>query len=65
MAIQQQGVGKYRFTGISLAMGLLMPVSILFAESPLAVDVPLDPDGVRRAVVSCRTAISLFRTTSS
>ena len=51
MAIQQQGVRKYRFTGISLAMGLLMPVSILFAGSPLAVEVPLDPDGVQRAVV--------------
>jgi plastocyanin len=51
MAIKQQGVRKYRFTGISLAMGLLMPVSILFAASPLAVDVPLDADGVQRAVV--------------
>ena len=51
MAIQQQGVRKYSITGISLAMGLLMPVSILLAESPPAVDVPLDPDGVQRAVV--------------
>ena len=51
MAIQQHGVRKYWFTGISLAMGLLMPVFILFAESPLAVEVPLGPDGVQRAVV--------------
>ena len=64
MAIQQQGVGKYRFTGISLAMGLLMPVSILFAESPLAVDAPLDPDGVQRAVVEA-DSYEFIRTTSS
>lgn len=51
MHIQQQGVWKYRFTGIFLAIGLLMSVSRLFAASPLAVDVPLDPDGVQRAVV--------------
>ena len=51
MAIQQHVERKYRFAGFSLAMGLLMPVSILFAESPLAVDVPLDPDGVQRVVV--------------
>jgi hypothetical protein len=51
MAIQQQGVRKSRVKGVSLAMGLLMPVSILLAENRLAVDVPLDPDGVQRAVV--------------
>jgi plastocyanin len=51
LAIQQQGVWKYKFKGVSLAMGLLMPVSILLAENRLAVDVPLDPDGVQRAVV--------------
>ena len=51
MAIQQHGVWKYRFTGFLLAIGLHMPESILFAANPLAVDVPLDPDGVQRAVV--------------
>ena len=52
MALQQQGVRTYRFTGISSAMGSLMPVSILFAESPLAVNVPRDPNGTSCAVGS-------------
>lgn len=51
MAIQHQGVRKYRRAGISLAMGWLVSVSLLFAETPPTVDVPLDPDGVQRAVV--------------
>ncbi|OQW35718.1 MAG: hypothetical protein A4E20_09005 [Nitrospira sp. SG-bin2] len=51
MVIQQQGVWKYWFAGMSLAMGLLMPVFILFADSPLSVEVPFDSDGVQRAVV--------------
>lgn len=51
MTIRKKGIGKYRFTGLSLAMGLLMPVLLLFAESPLAIDVPLYSDGVQRAVV--------------
>ena len=37
--------------GISLAMGLLMLVSLSFAGSPLTVSIPVDPDGVQRAVV--------------
>lgn len=51
MVIQQQGVRKYCFTGVLLAVGLLMPVSILFADSPLSVEVPFNSDGVQRAVV--------------
>ena len=51
MMISQQGIWKYRVTGLSLAMGLLMPGAIVFAERPLAVEVPLNPDGVQRAVV--------------
>lgn len=51
MTIHQQGLWKYRVAGISLAIGLLMLGSIVYAESPLSVDVPLDPDGIQRAVV--------------
>ncbi len=32
-------------------MGLLMLVSLSFAGSPLTVSIPVDPDGVQRAVV--------------
>ena len=49
MTTRKQGAGKYRYMGLSLAMGLLMPVSTVFAESPIAV--PLYSDGVQRAVV--------------
>jgi len=51
MAIQRQGVWACRITGMSLAVGLLMPAFILFADGSLAVDVPFDLDGVQRAVV--------------
>ena len=51
MTIQHQGIWTYRFRGVSRVMGLLMSVSILFIDSPRAEDVPLDPDGVQRAVV--------------
>lgn len=51
MTTRKKRVGKYRFMGLSLAMGLLMPVSLVFAESPPAIDVPLYSDGVQRAVV--------------
>lgn len=51
MTIQHQGLWTYRFRGVSRVMGLLMSVSILFIDSPRAEDVPLDPDGVQRAVV--------------
>lgn len=33
------------------AIGLLMPALLLSADSPLAVDVPFDLDGIQRAVV--------------
>jgi plastocyanin len=51
MTTQQQRVQKYRFTGLLLAIGLLLLASVLFEESPLAMDIPLDPDGIQRAVV--------------
>lgn len=51
MAIQHQGVRTDRFMGVSRAMGLLLSVSMLFVDSPLAGDVPIYPDGVQRAVV--------------
>jgi len=51
MAIQRQGVWAYRIMGMSLAVGLLMPAFLLFADSSLAVDVPFDLDGIQRAVV--------------
>ena len=51
MTIQHQGLWTYRFRGVSRVMGLLMSVSMLFIDSPRAEDVPLDPDGVQRAVV--------------
>ncbi len=34
-----------------LAIGLLMPMFLLYAKRAHALDVPLDPDGVQRAVV--------------
>ena len=33
------------------AMGLFLPVSLVFAVGPLTVNVPIDSDGVQRAVV--------------
>lgn len=51
MTIQHQGLWTYRFRDVSRVMGLLMSVSMLFIDSPRAEDVPLDPDGVQRAVV--------------
>lgn len=51
MAIQRRGVRAYRITGMLFAIGLLMPALLLSADSPLAVDVPFDLDGIQRAVV--------------
>ncbi len=51
MTIRKKRVGKCRYIGLLLAMGLLMPVSASFAESALAIGVPLYSDGVQRAVV--------------
>ncbi len=51
MVIQYQDVWKYRVMVVSRVMGLLMSVSMVFVDSPLAGDVPIHPDGVQRAVV--------------
>ncbi len=51
MVIQYQGVWTCGFMGVSRVMGLLMSISMLFVDSPLAADVPIHPDGVQRAVV--------------
>lgn len=51
MTIQQEILRKYRFTGLSIAIGLFLLVSVLFEKSPLAMDIPFDPDGVQRAVI--------------
>ena len=51
MTIQQQRVGKHPIMRLSFAIGLLMPMFLLYAERSHALDVPLDPDGVQRATV--------------
>ena len=51
MAIQVRTACKYQFIEIFLTMGLLMPGSLLFADSPLTVSVPVGSDGIQRAVI--------------
>ena len=51
MTTQQQSVRKCRFTELSRAIGLLLLISVLFEERPLAMEIPFDSDGVQRAVV--------------
>ncbi len=51
MTIQRYKACNNRLMGMSVVMGLLMPVSLLFADNSLTVSVPIDPDGVQRAVV--------------
>lgn len=49
MGLQQYVAHKLYVTALVVAMGLLVPVSPLFAGSSF--NVPVDPDGVQRAVV--------------
>src|SRR5689334_16070272 len=51
MTIQRRQVGKHRIMGLSFAIGLLVPICLLSVERSHALDVPLDPDGVQRAIV--------------
>ncbi len=51
MSIQQHGTRKRNVPALLVTMGLLIPMSLLFAGSLLTVSVPVDPDGVQRAVV--------------
>ncbi len=51
MSIQQDGTRKRNVPALLVTMGLLIPMSLLFAGSLLTVSVPVDPDGVQRAVV--------------
>jgi plastocyanin len=47
----QHAVHQYDVAELLIAVGLLLPVSLVLAGSPSMVNVPLDSDGIQRAVV--------------